>query len=86
MVQLEPGDRLIMYSDGIEEACQQPEDESGAIALARCCAEWTDTENLIDAMQQRLDNSLQHRNRDDIDDLTMMCLDIDPCHDGRLAA
>ncbi|MDG2292112.1 MAG: PP2C family protein-serine/threonine phosphatase [Phycisphaerales bacterium] len=86
VVQLEPGDRLIMYSDGIEEACQQPEDKCGATALARCCAEWTDTENLIDAMQQRLDTSLRNRNRDDIDDLTMMCLDIDPCNDGRLAA
>jgi sigma-B regulation protein RsbU (phosphoserine phosphatase) len=86
MVQLKPGDRLVMYSDGIEDACQQSDDESGAVALARCCAEWSNTDDFVGAMERKLDALPTTRNHDDMDDLTVMCLDIDASSHGRRAA
>lgn len=75
LIELQPGDRIVLYSDGIEEACRDSSQDVGAEALARCCARWSDTPQFVETMEQHVTANHARRLHEERDDLTMVCLD-----------
>ena len=76
-IQLDAGDRIVLYSDGIEEACRDSIDEAGAEALARCCTRWASTTHFVEAMEQHVTANHARRIHEERDDLTLICLELD---------
>jgi sigma-B regulation protein RsbU (phosphoserine phosphatase) len=87
VIQLDAGDRIVLYSDGIEEACRDTADEAGAAALARCCTRWSSTTHFVEAMEEHVTANHARRMHEERDDLTLICLDLDAtaCAERRAA-
>lgn len=81
--QLEPGDRMVLYSDGVEQAsqCMSPDMSiCGAVAIERLvdrAAKEDSPSAFIDCIRTSLGIETARRGSDDMDDLTMLCLYVD---------
>jgi len=81
--QLQPGDRMVLYSDGIEQASlctMQARGTTGQVAieqLVRGIADAGTPFNFIERMEEALELDSSSRSTDDMDDLTMLCLYVD---------
>jgi len=87
---LQPGNTVVLYTDGISEAENDGGDEYGVERLQRVIAEhrWGRPVNLIDACRQELDLFRGRRRRDD--DETLLAIQYAPvkgyaAHDGFVA-
>ncbi len=81
--QLRPGDRMVLYSDGIEQASlctMQNSGATGQVAIEQLVREIADAGNpatFIERMKESLELDATRRTTDDMDDLTMLCLYVD---------
>lgn len=90
---LDAGDRVVLYTDGIEQAslyAQHDRAVAGGDAVqqvVRAVADADTPETFITGIQTALDLDASRRSSDEMDDLTMLCLDVDAAAaTGRRAA